>query len=175
VIGLKLLLNEVCSVELKEASPLRIKMKLKLYLLLAVLAFVVGTMGSDLVARTSIAGERVAQAFSEHLHLAWVQFTGTMLLAAPFIAVAFICAFAQRQARDRSAVVIFAIAMSTLLYFYFSGYQAAQHALLDSNWTAAALSIGLLPFFIGLPVVLAAALAGAIAARFDRRVVANRS
>ena len=150
-------------------------MKLKLYLALAVLAFVVATLGSDLVARMSIAGEKMTQALSEHLHWNWEQLTGTMSLAAPFIAVACICALAQRRARNRSAVIIFAIATITLLYFYFSGYQASQHALLESKWTAAALAIGLLPFFIGIPVVIATALAGAIVARFDRRVVADRS
>jgi hypothetical protein len=57
--------------------------------------------------------------------------------------------------------------MLTLLYFYFQGHQGAQLALLDEKWTAAALSIGLLPFFIGVPVVFAAWGAAALAAKFD--------
>jgi uncharacterized membrane protein YfcA len=151
------------------------RMKLKLYLALAVLAFVAATLGSDLVARMSIAGEKMTQVLSEYLHWNREQFTGAMSLAAPFIAVACICALAQRRARDRSAVVIFAIATITLLYFYFSGHQASQHALLESKWTAAALAIGLLPFFVGMPVVLATALVGVVATRFDRRESADCS
>jgi ABC-type proline/glycine betaine transport system permease subunit len=150
-------------------------MKLKLYLALAVSAFVVATLGSDLIARTSVAGENVTEVLRELLHWNWEQFSGSLLLAAPFIAVACICALAQRRARDRSAITIFAIATITLLYFYLSGYQAYQHALLERQWTAAAMAIGLLPFFIGIPVAIAAALAGALAARFDRRMAADRS
>ena len=144
-------------------------MKLKRYLALAVLAFVVATAGSDLVARTSIAGEKMTQALSKQLYWNWEQFAGSLLLAAPFIAVACICALAQRRARDRGGVVIFTIATITLLYFYFSGYQASQHALLESKWTAAALAFGLLPFFVGIPVVLAAALAGVVVARREMK------
>jgi Na+/H+ antiporter NhaD/arsenite permease-like protein len=66
-------------------------------------------------------------------------------------------------------LLIFAVAMLTLLYFYFEGHQAAERAALQKMWTAAALSIGLLPFFIGGPVVLAVVGAGALAAKFDRR------
>jgi biotin transporter BioY len=101
-----------------------------------------------------------------------VQFVGTIVLLAPFVAVALVCAFAEKHARTRSVLVIFALATLTLLYFYFQGYQAAERAMLQKMWTAAALSIGLLPFFIGVPVVLAAIGAGALAAKFDRRVSA---
>jgi hypothetical protein len=59
--------------------------------------------------------------------------------------------------------------MLALLYFYFRGHQDAQRALLEEHWTAAALSVGLLPFFIGIPVVLIVALAAATAANLDKR------
>jgi biotin transporter BioY len=95
-----------------------------------------------------------------------------MVLLAPFVAVAFVCALVERQARTRSVLLIFTVAMLTLLYFYFQGHQAAERAALQKMWTAATLSVGLLPFFIGVPVVLAAMGAGALAAKFDRRVPA---
>lgn len=144
-------------------------MGLKVYLPLALVAFFAATTGADLIARTSIGGETFAHALNDHLHWASVQWVGTLLLLAPFVAVALICAAAERRARTRSTAAVFGVAMLALLYFYFDGHQGAQHALLAERWTAAILSIGLLPFFIGVPVVVAAAVGGALAAGLDRR------
>jgi amino acid permease len=145
-------------------------MGLKVYLPLAFVVFLAATTGSDLIARTSIAGEPIAAALREHLYYAGVQIVGTIFLLAPFAAVAWVCSRAEKQARIRSVSAIFAVAMFALLYFYFQGHQDAQHAVLEKKWTAAALSIGLLPFFIGVPVVLASWGAAALAAKFDRRL-----
>ena len=140
-----------------------------MYLLLALVVFVAATAGSDLVARTSIGGETLNYALNEHLYYAYVQAVGTILLLAPFVGIAVICAHFERHARIRIVIAIFAVAMIALLYFYFEGHQAERHAMLEKKWTAAALSIGLLPFFVGIPVTLVAMGAGALAARFDRR------
>ncbi|MBN8842674.1 MAG: hypothetical protein J0H88_05425 [Sphingomonadales bacterium] len=145
-------------------------MGLKIYLPTAIAMFLAATIGSDVVARMSIAGEAFGAALQEHLYYARVQFIGTILLLAPFAAVAFLSARADRQARSRSVALIFAVAMATLLYFYFRGYQGAQYALAEKKWTAAALSVGLLPLFIGPAVVLASLGASALAMRFDRRM-----
>lgn len=144
-------------------------MGIRIYLLLAVVAFLAATTGADLVARTAIAGEPVNVALREHLYWAGVQLPGTLLLLAPFVAAAFLCARMERKARTRSAASIFAIATLTLLYFYFHGHQGAQQALLEKKWTAAALSVGLLPFFIGGPVLLIATGAALLARKFDPR------
>jgi hypothetical protein len=144
---------------------------LKVYLPVAFIAFVAATTGADIIASTSIGGEPFATALREHFHWASVQFVGTLLLLAPFVAVALIGDAVEKRARRRSAMFIFTMGMMTLLYFYFQGYQAAEHAMLAKRWTAASLSIGLLPFFIGVPVILAAGLAGALATSIDRRKV----
>ena len=145
-------------------------MGLKAYLALAGVAFLAATTGADLVARTAIAGEPLAVALREHLYWEGVQFVGTILLLAPFVVVALVCARAEKQARSRSVVLIFMAAMLTLLYYYFQGHQGAQRALLEERWTAAALSIGLLPFFTGIPVVLASCCAAVLATKFDPRM-----
>lgn len=138
------------------------------YLLAAGLSFLGATTGADLIARTSIGGEAFASAAREHLHYAVVQLPGTLFLLAPFVVVALICAVPGRRARSRSVIPVFAGAMLTLLYFYYHGHQGSQHALLEDKWTAAALSIGLLPFFIGIPVVLAVLCLVALATKLDR-------
>ena len=145
-------------------------MGLKVYLPLSAASFLVATTGADLVARMTIANEPLSLALREHFYWAGVQFVGTLLLLAPFAGVAFVCAGVEKRARGRSAALIFGAAMLALIYFYFQGHQAAQHASLERHWTAAALSIGLLPFFVGLPVVVTAIGAGILVARFDRRV-----
>jgi amino acid permease len=144
-------------------------MGLKVYLPVAVVSFLGATTGSDLYARTTIAGQALAVALQEHLYWAAVQFVATLLLLAPFVAVALLCDRAEKEVRTRSVLLIFAVAMIALLYFYFQGHQAAQRAELERMWTAATLSIGLLPFFIGVPVVLAVLGAWALAAKFDPR------
>jgi heme/copper-type cytochrome/quinol oxidase subunit 3 len=145
-------------------------MTLKVYLPAGVVTFLAATTGADLYAKTTIGGEPLNVAMRDHLYWAAVQFVGTLLLLAPFIAVAFVCARIEKQARVRSVALIFTAAMLTLLYFYFQVYQAAERAMLEKMWTAATLSIGLLPFFIGVPVVLAVMGAGALAAKLDHRM-----
>ena len=147
-------------------------MGLKVYLLVAVVMFLAATIGSDLFAQMTIAGQPFVAALHEHLYWARVEYVGTILLLAPFVAVAAICAFFEKQTRRRRVLLIFAVAMLALLYFYFRGYQAAEHAALKKMWTAATLSVGLLPVFIGVPVALVVAVAGALAAKFDCRTTA---
>jgi len=145
-------------------------MGLKLYLPVSLMVFLAATTGADVFASMSIGGQPFAAALHEDLYWAGVELVGTMLLLAPFIAVALVCTLLERQSRTRSALLIFAFAMLTLLYFYFEGYQAAERAALQKMWTAATLSIGTLPVFIGVPVVLAAMGAASLAAKFDRRM-----
>lgn len=139
------------------------------YLVTALLVFLASTTGSDLYARTTIAGEPLTLALTEHLRWASMTIVGLLFLFAPFAVTALICGSVNKRAKTRSAVVIFIVALATLAYFYFGGFQAAQHALLARKWTAAALSIGLLPFFIGIPLVITVGVASLIVVRVDRR------
>jgi hypothetical protein len=145
-------------------------MGLKVYLPITFVVFVAATLGADVVAQTSIGGKALSDALHEHLYWAGVELVGTLLLFAPFLAVAGICAFVETRARTRTVLAIFSLAMLALLYFYFEGYQAAERAELQHMWTAAALSIGFLPFGIGLGAVLAVIVFGWLAAEFDPRV-----
>jgi len=144
-------------------------MGLKFYLPVAVVVFLAATVGSDVVALMSIAGESFEVALREHVYWVGVEFAGTLLLLVPFIAVAFTSAHWESRAGQHVSALIFAIAMLALLYFYFQAYQAAQIAAQAKRWTAATLSIGLLPFLIGFPVVIAAWAAEAVASTFQRR------
>lgn len=144
-------------------------MRARTYLLIALPAFLVAVTGSDLFARMSIGHLSPGQAVLEHLEWLGATLIGVVLLLAPFPAVALIGAITNERARTRSAASIFAASLLALLYFYFGAFQSAEQAMLDERWTAAALSIGLLPFFIGVPTVVLTAAAAVIAVGFDRR------
>lgn len=145
-------------------------MGLRVYLPVAAVVSLAATIGADCIASMSIAGQPFAAALHQALYWDRVEFVGTIFLLVPFVAVAFVCALVEKRARNRSALLIFAVAMIALLYFYFRGYQAAEHAALQKLWTAAAVSIGFLPFGIGLAVVLAVIVFGWLATEFDPRV-----
>ncbi|HVR90250.1 MAG TPA: hypothetical protein VHG29_04030 [Novosphingobium sp.] len=144
-------------------------MNIKAYLLIALVGFIAAVTGSDLFARMTIAGEGFGFAVAEHLRWASLTIVGLVLLFVPFGGVALICGGANKRAKTRSFAVVFFIAMAILGYFYFEGFQAAQHALLQNKWTAATLSVGLLPFFIGLPLLAVVAIAAAIVTQVDRQ------
>lgn len=144
-------------------------MKVRTYLLIAAAIFIAVVTGSDPIARVTIVGSTLEEAVEEHMRWASLTLGGIVFLFAPFGFSALICGAANRRAKTRSAAALFFIALATLTYFYFGGFQASQYAMLDKRWTAAALSIGLLPFFIGLPLVVGVAIGAAAIARFDRR------
>lgn len=144
-------------------------MGFRIYLPIGFAVFVGATMGADVYARMTIAGESLGVAIGEHLHWAGVQVVATVLLLAPFVGIPFLCHLVEKKARRRGVIGIFAVTMVMLFFFYFQGYQGAEVALLEEKWTASALSVGLLPFFVGLPVFIAACGAGALAIELDPR------
>ena len=146
-------------------------MSMKTYLLAAIAVFIVAVTGSDLIARMTIAGNTFGGAVGEHLHWASLTIVGVAILFVPFVGVALICGAANKRAKTRSALALFLVALAALAYFYFGAFQAYQQAMLDERWTSAALSIGLLPFFVGLPVLGVVALVALVIARVDRRQI----
>lgn len=121
-------------------------MNIRWFLVLAAVAFLVATTGSDVFARVTIGGETLSKAFSEHFYWAGVQFIGTLMLLAPFGFLAVIASWVHERTNTWKAVALFAVPTAYLVYSYFEGYQASQLAMLDKRWTAATLSVGFLPF-----------------------------
>lgn len=80
------------------------------------------------------------------------------MLAAPFIGAGVLAAELTKAANLLKGVVCFFVVVTVLGWLYFYGYWSAQHALLERKWTAAALSVGMLPF-MSIPVLLVAAIA----------------
>ncbi len=135
----------------------------KTYLLTGILAFVASVTGSDIVARMVVAGSDPATALADHLEWAMLTPIGLIFLLLPFAGVTLICAAVSERSRSATAV-LYAIAIAVLACTYFDGFMTSHQAMLDGRWTAAALSIGLMPLFAGLPVLLAVALTAALIA-----------
>jgi hypothetical protein len=113
---------------------------------LAVLLFLLATAGSDVVARTTVSGEVVGKAVAEHFYYALVQPIGTAMLLTPFALLGWMSAsLAKRRGFDRG-LVLFLIGALLLGVMFFSAYQDSQNYMSQKMWTAATLSIGLLPF-----------------------------
>ena len=113
---------------------------------LAVLLAIVATLGSDVVARTSIGGQSFAAAAKEHLYYAATQPVGTALLIAPFLLLGWIAASAAKQKGLEAGFAVFLAGAILLGLMYFSDYQDSRISMKERRWTAATLSIGFLPF-----------------------------
>jgi hypothetical protein len=142
---------------------------LTLYFTIAAVAFLFATTGSDIYARTTIGGQQLGPAVSEHLYWAGVQFIATMLLFLPFGFLAAIGSWIEDNTNRWKALLIFGLPALYLIYAYFEGYQASKVAELDKRWTAATLDVAFLPFG-AVPVVLLAWLIGYVAVRGQRKM-----
>lgn len=121
---------------------------------LGVAFFLVSTLLSDVIGRTAIGGEGVGHAISQHVYYAAIQPTGTGLLLAPFLLVAWMAASLARRKTMGRGLALLCTTCSVLLLIYFVGYQNSQQYLAQHMWTAAALATGFL-MFKSIPVVLA--------------------
>jgi hypothetical protein len=124
------------------------------FLSLGFLVFVVATLGSDVIARTTIAGEDLWKAASQHVYYAGVQAKFTAMLLAPFLWLGCIAASAAERKSFNAGLAVFLLGTLLLGYIYFSGYHAAQSFAKQRAWTAAASSIGGLPFKSIIPLLV---------------------
>lgn len=122
------------------------------------MAFAVSYSVADIASRMIVARSNFVDAIGDHLEMALVPPFGTLLLAGPFFVIGWLSyRLACRNALKRGIALLVAASI-VLGYFYFWGLYGSQEALLQSKWTAAALSVGLLPFFVGIPTIAGAVL-----------------
>jgi hypothetical protein len=141
-----------------------------LFGILSMLCFFVSTNGFDTLARVLVAHQPFGAALNESGYYAIIQPIGTLMLAAPFLVAGLLSVAVLRRADLVKASLFFVVVVAILDWFYFLGYWNAQHAILERKWTAASLSIGLLPF-ISIPVIIIAAIAVMVIAWNHKRSV----
>jgi hypothetical protein len=125
---------------------------------LSILCFLVTTTGFDIAARVFVASQSFRAAARESVYYATVQPFGTMLLAAPYLAVGILSTGVVKRTGLIKASLFFVVVVAVLGALYFFGYWGAQQALVKRAWTAAALSVGLLPF-MSIPIIIIAVIA----------------
>ena len=135
------------------------------FLSAGLVTFVLSTTVADVFARVTIGHQTPTEAFSESLYWSAVQTVGTFMLLAPFLAIAHIALSTAQKSRRSYGVVHLTVFMSILAWMYFPAYQASQGYMLEKMWTAATLSIGLLPFR-AIPLIGIAFLARWLIVRF---------
>ena len=152
--------NSVCSARTIKAFAA--------YGLLSILAFVIAHLGGDAWAQHRVLGttwrDSVAEAMKNVAHPGT-----TLFMFTPFLGLAIWSGLFHGAERMRSGAAVFALGAAVLCYFYFDAHYWAEVSAQQKRWTAAALGIGALPFFVGIPVVLASLGLHALAIHFDGR------
>jgi lipid-A-disaccharide synthase-like uncharacterized protein len=122
---------------------------------IAVVFFLVSTLVSDVIARTTIGSENFGYAISKHAYYASTQPIGTGMLLAPFLLVAWMASSVARRKTMRRGFIFLCVTCSVLTLMYFLAYQESQQYMTQRMWTAATLAVGLLAFK-SVPVLIVA-------------------
>jgi hypothetical protein len=141
---------------------------IRFYAALGLLAFVIGTSGSDVFASMTVGGEQFGPAVGEHFYWAGRELVGTGSLLLPFAILAVIGCWVEERSSRLKGLLTFGLPALYLIYRYFEGYHASKLFELDHRWTAATLSVGFLPF-VAAPIVVAAWVVGFVLIRFGRQ------
>jgi hypothetical protein len=142
---------------------------LAFFLGLTLPVFAVATLGSEVFARVTIAGETMDHAMREHFRFA--SLGGAMYLFAPFALLGLICGVIAKLGRFARATQVFCAGAFLILGLYLGAYRDAQVYLKRNQWTASALSVGFVPYST-IPVLVGCAITGWLMSRKSRRIEA---
>jgi hypothetical protein len=120
----------------------------------------VATNGFDVAARILVTSQSLDAALAESLRSSIAQPVGTIMLAAPFLGVEVLAVELATRTTPARGGLFFVAIVAVLCWLYFSGFWSAQHALLERKSTAAALSVGMLPFLSVFVLLVAAIIVG---------------
>ena len=121
----------------------------------AIILFFAIDLAADVVARTAIRGQSIALAVREHLYYASVQLPGTAFLSLPYVGLAFMGLPVLRRRGAIAGALFLLCGVGLLGGVYGFGYQQSALSMLARHWTAAALTMGMMPI-LSVPVLLLA-------------------
>jgi hypothetical protein len=134
------------------------------YLTVSVVLFVLANVGLGALSRMTIGGVSYDYALSRYIYYAREHLLGTMLLLSPFLLLGCMAAgFSIKRSVVHGSTVL-VVGAVLLLVLYYKGYMDSEIAIKNRHWTAAALSVGLLPFQ-GLGVLALLLIGGFVARR----------
>jgi hypothetical protein len=117
-----------------------------LFFCLAVGVFVVAHIGFEIIARLWIGHSAAWEAVSETLYYAAIQPLGTVMLLAPFVLLGWMAGSLAKKQTMKRGNFLFVGGVVPLSLIYLRGHIGAEQAMQLHQWTAAAVSIGLIPF-----------------------------
>jgi hypothetical protein len=125
----------------------------RLFLGLAVPVYLVATLGSATYARIHTGGVSFAKASAEVISFAIAQPISALVLLVPFLLIGWMSASLVKRHGAGRALVMFVSGSFLLVLCYVDTYISSQQYLQHRAWTAAALSVGFLPFK-AVPIIL---------------------
>lgn len=109
--------------------------------MLAVVLFIVATVGAGVHSRMIIGGENYHHALSQHLYYARKELVATALLLLPFLLLACMAAGFSIKKSVAHGATVFVVGAVLLFVLYYKGYMDSEIAMQNRHWTAAALSV----------------------------------
>ena len=137
-----------------------------LYAAISAIAFMACFLGGEAWAKQAVLGTPLDVGLTEALD-AFERPVETSYFFAPFLGLGVWGAISHGRAKTRSILLVLALGLTVLAYFYVEGFYWSQMAMKQERWTAAALSVFFLPVAVGIPVVFGSLALFALAVRFD--------
>ncbi len=131
------------------------KQEYKVFLPTSLLAALVSILLFDVVARMMVRAETFSNAINDSVYYSVTQPIGTIMLLFPFLFVGWISAVVSKDAQQWKGWCYFICGVGVLFYLYFAGQMNASYYIEQKQWTASALSVGLLPFY-SIPALICA-------------------
>jgi hypothetical protein len=122
------------------------------FLIAGIGLYLIASVGFEILARVVVGGESLSYAISETIQSIATQPIANLMLLAPFIALAWLGGALARVSRYR-AIMLFILGSLILSAVYYHGHMNAQTYTHEHKWTAASLSVGLIPLK-SIPVLL---------------------
>ncbi|HEX7249092.1 MAG TPA: hypothetical protein VF262_01775 [Burkholderiales bacterium] len=116
------------------------------FLALGLTAYALFDPGAAVYARIHVANTAPSEAITHTLYYMAIQPFGTVLLLAPFLCLGWLSSSMAIARGFHAGLIEFAIGTAALGYMYAVGHLGSEASMLNHQWTAASLSVGLLPF-----------------------------
>ncbi len=131
------------------------KQEYKVFISSSLLTALISIMLFDVTARIMIRTQPFTKALNESVYYLVTQPIGTLMLLVPFLIVGWVSAIASRDSKQWKGWSYFICGIGVLFYLYFNGQMNASCYIEQKQWTASALSVGLLPFY-SIPALIIA-------------------
>jgi hypothetical protein len=128
------------------------------YFPLAVIAYFIATLGLGAVARVTVAGTHWSDAFRDFVDFMLTMPIGMAYLYLPFLGAEFLAVEVAYRKTPPKAAFLFCAVIAVLMWLYYEGLSSSHRALLQEQWTASSLSLGMIVVW-SIPVLLGAAIA----------------